>query len=41
MDDIDDNTFFYDFVNSKSFNDEWKIFKKGKKWIGLIKKNIK
>jgi len=41
MDDVDDNTFFYDFVNSKSFNDEWKIFKKGKKWIGLIKKNIK
>ena len=40
MDDIDDNTFFYDFVNSKDFNHEWKIFKKGKKWVGLIKQNI-
>ena len=44
MDDISDNSFFYDFVNSNSFNKRYKIFKINNKWLGLIypklKKNI-
>ena len=44
MDDISDNSFFYDFVNSNSFNKRYKIFTIKNKWVGLIypklKKNI-
>jgi len=36
MDDIGDNSFFYDFVYSNNFNNGYKIFKIKNKWVGLI-----
>ena len=36
MDDISDNTFFYDYVKSEIFSKQWIVFKKDNKWIGVI-----